>query len=71
MKISNKIKCFFGLHKRKILGFSQPFHQQSLAKCECCGKYELYHYGLNMGYWTDDITQFPVEVQEHIKKHNL
>ena len=71
MKLKSRIKCFFGMHEREILGFLQPFFQQSLGKCKCCGKYELYHYGLNMGYWTHDITQFPREIQHHIKKHNL
>lgn len=66
-----KIKCFFGFHKRRVLGFSLPFYQQGLSKCDCCGKYELYHYGINCGYWTDDISSFPKEVQEHIKNNNL
>lgn len=60
-----------GLHQRNILGFSQPFHQISLAKCEYCEKYELYHFGINISYWTEDIKQLPVAVQEYIKANKL
>lgn len=66
-----RIKCFFGLHREVWLGCEKPFYRQILMKCDCCGKYNLWNAGRNTDYWTKDINNFPKEVVDHIKKHNL
>lgn len=70
-KLIQKIKCYIGLHERTLLGLRQPFYQEIVSKCLCCGKYEVYHLGLNCNCWTDDITQFPEMIQKYIKENDI
>lgn len=66
-----KIKCMMGFHKERWLGIELPYYQQVLMKCNYCGKYGLWHTGINVNYWTKDINQFPEIVKNHIKENDL
>jgi hypothetical protein len=70
--VIQKIKCLFGFHKERWLGMELPYYQQVLMKCDCCGKYNLWHTGINVntGYHKD-ISKFPDIVIKHIKENNL
>lgn len=66
-----KIKCLLGFHKEKWLGMELPYYQKVLMKCTCCGKYGLWHPGINCTYWVKNINELPLRVANHINKHNL
>ena len=66
-----RLKCLFGFHKERWLGFSKPFYQQVLMKCDCCGKYNVWHRGINVDYWTKDLDKIPKEIREFIIENNL
>lgn len=70
--MNQKIKCFFGFHKERVLGSELPYYQRVLLKCDCCGKYKLWHTGIMCETpWTKDINKFPKEIRDHIIKNNL
>jgi hypothetical protein len=70
--MNQKIKCFFGFHKERILGSELPYYQQVLLKCDGCGKYNLWHRGIGIDTgWKKSTDGFPRIVKEHIKEHNL
>lgn len=66
-----KIKCLFGFHKERWLGFEMPFYQQVLMKCDCCKKYNVWNRGINIDYWTKDINKLPEPIKKHILDNNL
>lgn len=66
-----RIKCFFGFHKERWLGFEKPYYQQVLMKCDCCGKFNVWHTGINLNYWTKHLTQLPEEMRAFVIKNKL
>lgn len=66
-----KIKCLFGSHKERWLGFEKPFYQQVLMKCDSCGKYNVWHTGINVNYWTRNVDKLPEPIRKHIRENNL
>lgn len=70
--IKLKLKCLFGYHVERWLGFEQPFYQQILMKCDNCGKYNLWHRGIMVETgWTKKIDKFPEVIKEYIIKNKL
>ena len=66
-----KLKCIFGFHKEKRLGFKRPFYQQVLMKCDCCGKYNVCHTGIGANYWTKNKRDIHAEMRKYIEENNL
>lgn len=66
-----RMKCLFGFHKERWLGFEKPYYQQVLMKCDCCGKYNVWHTGINVNYWTRDIKKLPESIRKHIEENEL
>jgi hypothetical protein len=66
-----KIKCLFGFHKERWLGMELPYYQQVLMKCDSCGKYGIWHTGINLTYWERNINKLPDIIQKHIRVNNL
>lgn len=52
--ILDKLKCKLGFHRERIVGKSNPYCQEVLLKCDCCGKYGLWHTGINCVGWCDE-----------------
>jgi hypothetical protein len=71
-KMLQKVKCYFGFHKERWLGMELPYCQQVLMKCDCCGKYSLWHTGINAQTgWTKNLDKLPKIVKNHIIENKL
>ena len=69
-----KIKCFFGFHRKYWLGKSSPYPNQILMRCPCCGKYGLYDMRVQCTDWfkrEDMEKHLTKECIEMIKKYSL
>ena len=72
--VFQKIKCKLGFHQEIWLGKSNPFFQEILMKCDCCGKYGLWKTGTNQTIWFKDEEKhiyLNESCIEMIKKYNL
>lgn len=49
--IIDKIKCKLGIHKAVWLGVAQPYKNEVLERCDCCGKYGLWKANVPIEIW--------------------